>query len=795
MGAGGDPILAHVFTGVAFFRIMWTMTKNTVSLIGGHYSRNGVEKNWPARVVFLNGGFGMGDEHQDSMVIFRTAGVAERPSDLYTHPLAKTLEFAEYHYQKSFKPTWDTLPPGYIKTFTNEACGTDRHEMETYIAYEKNMCQLAYADGHILGIGKFASGTPRWDSGLWQELYAPWLVEAWDKYQAIYTRHIYGYPNSALGDPGDLVDGNGNLNTNVPTSAQRIIDELDLLKKLGWGGGVAFTETGLQGGYGVADWNRFYFQITKFEQVLRPYADHVIGFCWWECGKTEDWDADYTAYLKQMTPYMTENALPKWEPKGEPMPEERYKAIIVKLPQDATLEEVTTAVTKSFALRHDWTQSHDTVLNILDPAKVLPESYVKFMAPERDAETIKLVEAAGYSWQPLYDEPESDKFTFDHWPTNWQIVTQEFRANPQNYEQFGLPGHEGVDIRAYHGEPIYAVADGIVSDVHPVEDGHNYGIFLRVAHKESYETTYCHLKETIRTKGEAIKAGDIIGLADNTGNSFGDHLHLTLKRTGYVFNDECGNQWPYNIIDPTPYLATFSGVVWPGGSPGFPCPDAPVEPPPTGETVDVLSYQMAHPAAWRVVYNGSHGEDVQDMDLGGGLWVRRKGNNAEWWRSGSYLIHDTSPENVNGRSVCYTIYKDGKAGQSQKNPQYMMTGETWQETGSHFVQFKYKDGCGLVTEPPTGNNRNSCTLLWRNKAYKFPKLPVTLDVIALMTTNNEVQLYAKTNAESATHYKVPVGLPVGWVGWDAPWGEANIEELYFDRGTLKQEPERYCNWE
>lgn len=184
---------------------------------------------------------------------------------------------------------------------------------------------------------------------------------------------------------------------------------------------------------------------------------------------------------------------------------------------------------------------------------------------------------------------QPEVFSFVSWPTPHRVVTQEFLANTQLYTQFGLPGHDGVDVRAYHGDAVYAVANGVISDIHFVDDGHNYGIFIRVSHADNYETTYAHLKETIRAVGETVTAGTIIGLADNTGNSNGDHLHLTLKKKGETFTDRCGNTWPSNICDPTPFMFHFSGVTWPGGSPGFPCPDE-SEPPPAGQTVDMLPY-------------------------------------------------------------------------------------------------------------------------------------------------------------------------------------------------------------
>lgn len=145
----------------------------------------------------------------------------------------------------------------------------------------------------------------------------------------------------------------------------------------------------------------------------------------------------------------------------------------------------------------------------------------------------------------------ADLFKFTHWPTEYRVITQAFGANPQYYGKFGLPGHEGIDIRALHGTNIYSVADGEIAEIKRDErSGHAYGIYIRVNHIGNYQTTYAHLKE-VRIDldlGHFVNGGELIGKADNTGNSFGDHLHLTLKH----FNGP--TYYPHNIIDPTPFI-------------------------------------------------------------------------------------------------------------------------------------------------------------------------------------------------------------------------------------------------
>ncbi len=151
-------------------------------------------------------------------------------------------------------------------------------------------------------------------------------------------------------------------------------------------------------------------------------------------------------------------------------------------------------------------------------------------------------------------------FRFEVWPTEYRVITQHFGANAHYYRQFGLPGHEGIDVRAPSGSKIFCVAPGRVYRVHNNPKGHNYGIHVRVQHREGYMTTYAHLQEAFVSAGDDVRAGSVLGLADNTGNSFGSHLHLTLKKQGARQGD-----WPYDIVDPTPFLMPLLGWQPPTG--------------------------------------------------------------------------------------------------------------------------------------------------------------------------------------------------------------------------------------
>lgn len=177
---------------------------------------------------------------------------------------------------------------------------------------------------------------------------------------------------------------------------------------------------------------------------------------------------------------------------------------------------------------------------------------------EFDPTIIEAWYSAEYGVDDVEHLPYFGEFRWTHWPTEYRKVTQLFGANPQNYIRFELPGHEGLDIQAPHGSNIYAVADGMVfrvgDDELPADQGgHNYGRRVYIAHTEGVTTVYAHLDQRLVNVGDRVTGGQLIGKADNTGNSFGSHLHLTLKHP-----DHPADGYPHGISDPTPYAMAIA---------------------------------------------------------------------------------------------------------------------------------------------------------------------------------------------------------------------------------------------
>jgi murein DD-endopeptidase MepM/ murein hydrolase activator NlpD len=93
--------------------------------------------------------------------------------------------------------------------------------------------------------------------------------------------------------------------------------------------------------------------------------------------------------------------------------------------------------------------------------------------------------------------------------------------------------HEGTDMAAPYGTPVYATADGVV--VHAGWQG-AYGRLIKIRHEFGIETRFAHLSQ-IRVKvGQRVSRGDRIGDMGNSGRSTGTHLHYEIRVNGKAMN-------------------------------------------------------------------------------------------------------------------------------------------------------------------------------------------------------------------------------------------------------------------
>ncbi len=94
--------------------------------------------------------------------------------------------------------------------------------------------------------------------------------------------------------------------------------------------------------------------------------------------------------------------------------------------------------------------------------------------------------------------------------------------------------HNGLDIIAHSGEPVFVTADGVVSDVIMSRKG--LGNVVVVTHDGGYVTRYAHLADIEVKKGKRLNRGDKIGCIGVSGTSFAPHLHYEVIRDTVVMD-------------------------------------------------------------------------------------------------------------------------------------------------------------------------------------------------------------------------------------------------------------------
>ncbi|MDE7303114.1 MAG: peptidoglycan DD-metalloendopeptidase family protein [Oscillospiraceae bacterium] len=90
--------------------------------------------------------------------------------------------------------------------------------------------------------------------------------------------------------------------------------------------------------------------------------------------------------------------------------------------------------------------------------------------------------------------------------------------------------NKGIDYMAAKGTEVYAAADGkvLVSE----DQNNGYGITVIIDHGGDLATLYAHLDEALVSKGDEVKAGDLIGYSGHTGFTYGDTLHFEVRENG-----------------------------------------------------------------------------------------------------------------------------------------------------------------------------------------------------------------------------------------------------------------------
>jgi len=134
-----------------------------------------------------------------------------------------------------------------------------------------------------------------------------------------------------------------------------------------------------------------------------------------------------------------------------------------------------------------------------------------------------------------------------------KVISCDGMNPPVGYRSlYGVNGHGGIDIKTTHGQEVYCACDGVVASI---DTNPKSGLDVRidsVVEGVTYRHIYEHLLGYQVKVGDVVQQGQLIGWADNTGYSSGDHLHFELRRLS-------GTKWI--PIDPIPHMEEVFALV------------------------------------------------------------------------------------------------------------------------------------------------------------------------------------------------------------------------------------------
>lgn len=93
--------------------------------------------------------------------------------------------------------------------------------------------------------------------------------------------------------------------------------------------------------------------------------------------------------------------------------------------------------------------------------------------------------------------------------------------------------HQGIDLAAPFGAPIFSAGEGVVS----AAGWHGgYGLLVALNHARGMQTRYGHMSRLSVGQGQYVHKGQLLGYVGATGVATGPHLHYEVRVNGAAVN-------------------------------------------------------------------------------------------------------------------------------------------------------------------------------------------------------------------------------------------------------------------
>ena len=119
------------------------------------------------------------------------------------------------------------------------------------------------------------------------------------------------------------------------------------------------------------------------------------------------------------------------------------------------------------------------------------------------------------------------------WPVHGRVIVA-FGARPNGVQ------NDGINLAVPEGTPVKAADDGVVA--YAGNELKGYGNLVLIRHANGYVSAYANASELLVKRGDAIKRGQVIAHAGQTGNVTSPQLHFEIRKGS-------------TPVDPTKYLS------------------------------------------------------------------------------------------------------------------------------------------------------------------------------------------------------------------------------------------------
>ena len=114
-----------------------------------------------------------------------------------------------------------------------------------------------------------------------------------------------------------------------------------------------------------------------------------------------------------------------------------------------------------------------------------------------------------------------DNATGFRWPVKGRVISQ-FGPKPNKTR------NEGINIAVPEGTSVRAAEAGVVA--YAGNELKGYGELVLVRHQNGWVTAYAHNKELLVKRGDAIRRGDVIAKAGQTGSVTSPQVHFEVRQ-------------------------------------------------------------------------------------------------------------------------------------------------------------------------------------------------------------------------------------------------------------------------